>query len=93
MQAIVTKFLGPTNSRGSRIKATASAASITVSYDHRLNPEQNHDAACRALVAKLGWNTEYYGLAWSRGELPGGDGNCYVGREDDNVVMMERSGK
>jgi hypothetical protein len=88
MQAIVTKFLGPTNSRGSRIKATASGGSITVSYDHRLNPEQNHDAACRALVAKLGWNTKHYSAFWQRGGLPSEDGNCYVPREDGNTVFV-----
>jgi hypothetical protein len=40
-QAIVTKFLGPTDHRGSRIKATAEAGSITVSWDHGLGVEEN----------------------------------------------------
>ena len=39
-QAIVTKFLGPTNFRGSRIKASASAGAITVDYPHAINIEQ-----------------------------------------------------
>lgn len=29
-QAIVTKFLGPTNYRGSRVKATCQAGSVTI---------------------------------------------------------------
>ena len=32
-QAIVTKYLGPTKSRGSRVKATASAGSITLAWN------------------------------------------------------------
>jgi len=55
MQAIQTKYMGPTNTRGSRIKATAEAGSITVGYDHALSSEGNHNAAARALCEKLGW--------------------------------------
>lgn len=53
MQAIQTKFLGPTNTRGSRIKATCWLTSITVSWDHGANSEENHTAAIDALVYKL----------------------------------------
>ena len=55
MQSIETRFLGPTNSRGSRYKATAEAGSITVSADYRLGCEQNHERAARMLIDKLGW--------------------------------------
>jgi hypothetical protein len=54
-QAIVTKYLGATNFRGSRVKAMASAGSITLSWDHSLNSENNHTAAARALAVKYGW--------------------------------------
>ena len=37
MQAIETKYFGPSNVKGSRIKATAQAGSVTVGYDHALN--------------------------------------------------------
>lgn len=53
MQAIQTKFFGPTNTRGSRIKATCWLTSITVSYDHSANAEENHAAAIETLVSKL----------------------------------------
>ena len=53
-QAIVTKFLGPTNSRGARIVARAQAGKITVSWDHSLNVDANHTAAARALAEKMG---------------------------------------
>lgn len=55
MQAIQTRYFGPSNVRGSRIKATCAAGSITVGYDHALNSEKNHEAAAIALIAKLGW--------------------------------------
>ena len=53
MQAIQTKYFGPTNTRGSRIKATCWLTSITVSWAHSANREENHTAAIEALVCKL----------------------------------------
>lgn len=67
MQAIVTKYLGPTDSRGSRVKAMADAGAVILSWDDALDPDGNHDAACAALVGKLGWGT--YGR-WVGGTLP-----------------------
>jgi len=77
MQAIVTKFLGPTNVRGSRVKARADAGSLTVGWDHRLNPDANHRAAAEALVAKLGWGEDAYG-AIVGGSLPDNSGYAFV---------------
>ena len=53
MQAIITKFLGPTNTRGARIKAAAMRGSLTVSYDHSMDSEGNHVAAAKALKEKF----------------------------------------
>ncbi len=47
--AIVTKYLGPTNTLGSRVKATDGTNSVLLPYDHRLTPDGNHYAAARAL--------------------------------------------
>lgn len=70
MQTIKTKFLAPTNFRGSRYKATASSGmSVTLESDHRLNPEQNCVAAVVALLHKLGWTG-----VW----VVGGGGECAV---------------
>lgn len=55
MQAITTKFVKPTDFKGSRIKATAEAGSVTIGWDHALNSEGNHIAAAKALCVKLGW--------------------------------------
>lgn len=77
MQAITTRFLGPTNFRGSRVKATCQAGSLTVSWDHALDSEANHDVAARMLAEKLGWIAPHYGRLVGGG-LPDGRGNCYV---------------
>ena len=54
-QAIQVKYLGPTNYRGSRYKATAAAGSVTVSADDALSTEGNVIAAAQALCDKFGW--------------------------------------
>lgn len=67
-QAIVVKFIGPTNTRGSRYKATCQAGSVTVRADDRLSIEGNAEAACLALVFKFGWTRR----RWVGGGLPDG---------------------
>jgi len=61
MQVIQTKYLGPTNTKGSRIKAYTEAHSVTVSYDYALNSEDNHMAAAKVLKDKLRWNSKMIG--------------------------------
>jgi hypothetical protein len=53
MQAIITKFICPTNTRGSRYKAQCERGSLTVDADHALSAEENHRAVCDALCAKF----------------------------------------
>lgn len=81
-QAIVTKFLGPTNNRGSRVKASAFAGSIIVSWDYSKGVDDNHYAAALALALKLEWVTEYDLQKGNQhligGSLPGGHGNAYI---------------
>ena len=72
MQAIETKFLGPTNTKGARIKASVYAKSITVPYAYEA-VDRSHDEAARALITKLGW----WGV-WARGGKTDGTGNVYV---------------
>lgn len=85
MQAIETKYIGPTNFRGARIKASAEAGSVTIPWDHALSVEGNHDAACKALVRKWGW----FG-SWLRGASPSDKGNVYVclSRERNSAIRM-----
>ena len=51
--AITTRYLGPTNSRGSRIKVTAGDKSMTVPYDYALDAVPNHEAAACALAKSI----------------------------------------
>jgi hypothetical protein len=72
MQAIQTRYLGPTNTRGSRIKAWTAAGSITIPYPHELSGQACYRAAAEALALKLEWNTRFYGQLLG-GCLPNGD--------------------
>lgn len=72
-QAIVTRYAGPTNHRGSRIIVTSQAGRMTVPWDHALNADRNHAAACEAYAAKQGWD----GM-WSGAVLPDGRGYAWV---------------
>ena len=73
-QAIVTKYLGATDFRGARVKATAYAGSVTVSWDDALNVEANHSRAAEALATKWGWTGKWFG-----GSTPDDRGYCFVG--------------
>ena len=54
--AILTKYIGPTNVRGARVKAyTESGRSITLGWNHALNSEENHEGAAKALAKKMNW--------------------------------------
>ena len=74
MQAICTKFIGPSNTRGARIKAYCeSGLSATVPYDHSKSSQDAHFAAVIAFCAKYpnwGFAGEYRagaikgGYAW-----------------------------
>jgi hypothetical protein len=75
-QAIETKYLGATNTKGGRIKATAWAGSVTVPYDHALTVGGNHKAAADALIAKFVWAGTF-----AQGGNAKGDGYYFVNVE------------
>ena len=59
MIAIQTKYIGPTNTKGSRIKAwTHSGFNVTIPYPHQYSYETCHFQAVKALIKKhdLDWN-------------------------------------
>lgn len=86
-QAIVTKYLGPTNFKGSRIKASASAGSIVVNWDHDRDTDENYRAAAMALVKKFEWDKLTYKTKWVGGCLPCGS-YCFVdAKGDDNAKI------
>ncbi len=57
MVAIQTKYVGPTNFKGSRYKAftTRDRPTVTISAMDNLGSEENHEAAAIALCKKMGW--------------------------------------
>lgn len=85
-KAITTKYLGPTNHRGGRIKAKFDGGSITLPYDHALNAPDNHRAAAEALAQKDGkdWLRKGQGSFGTNGRvlhgggLPNGTGYAWV---------------
>lgn len=58
---IFTKYLGPTNTRGSRVKAWVRSLSggqnpyVVVPYMYGMSQEMNHDSAALELAEQLGW--------------------------------------
>jgi hypothetical protein len=73
-QAIQTKYLGPTDKRGSRVKAWAAAGSITLGWKNELNSDDNHYQAALTLQGKFDWS-KYNSLIG--GVLPNGE-YCFV---------------
>lgn len=77
LQAIVTRYKGPTNVRGSRLIVTAQCGRMIISWDHSLTTEDNHRAAAEAFAARWGWTDilrggalpDGHSYAWIRGAL------------------------
>lgn len=67
MQAIQTKYLPATNTRGYRTKATCAAGSVTVDNRSDSGIDANHKRAAVKLCRKLGWEGYLEG-----GTLPDG---------------------
>jgi len=64
MKTITTKYLGATNTRGSRISASDGDGNrIVTPYRSELGETENHEGAVKALCEKMGWH----------GTLQGGD--------------------
>ena len=70
MQAIKTRYRGPTNHRGSRIIASAQAGRLTVPWDYEHDVEENHRLAAIALCEKFAWA---WGPRWATGTLASGE--------------------
>ena len=81
MQAIQTKFLSATDTRGSCIKAKCARGSVTIPFPHELSGDDIHRAAVLALVTRFLDEDESKGIPretnfWNRsfvsGSLPDG---------------------
>jgi hypothetical protein len=80
VQAIVTKYLGQTNHKPSRMVAKAEFGRVVVPYDHVLTAQGNHAAAAKAYIQKMNWGS----LAnWRGGQIPDGS---YVWVHDTETI-------
>lgn len=81
MQTITTKYLGPTNTLPSRIKATnACGRSVTIPFGYDDRTIDEHIKAVKALCAVLNWKGRF---------IIGGtaDGYCAVFAEDESFEV------
>lgn len=87
MKAIRVKYLGPTNTKGSRLRASAEGGcSKTIPYPHELSGEACYAAAAVALCEKMNWGGSLIG-----GCLTGGDYVfCFAGGEEYRLVNVKR---
>jgi len=79
MQAITVKYLGPTNTQGSRFKAThpGKAKSVTLPRDYALSAAENEWQAAKALIIELGWDENV--SEWVRGTVNERGNAVFVG--------------
>lgn len=64
--AIGVKYIGPTNTKGSRLKAFVkdhkkSIHTIFIPWDYELERSENYSNAAKRLAEKLGWNGNLVG--------------------------------
>lgn len=80
MQTITTKYLGPTDTRGSRIKVSSYWGSKTYSYDHSASCP--HDAAferfMNEVVNEMSTKRRTEFKLAAKGGLPDGKGVAYI---------------
>lgn len=70
MKAILTRFHGPSNVKGSRISAQAEKGQrVTIPVDPALNIDANHMLAARVLRTKMGWSGKLIGGTLGSGDM------------------------
>jgi hypothetical protein len=84
-QAIETKYYGPTNHRGSRIKAYAQCGKVWVHYDHGLSTQENHASAAMAFLRQWEWEG-----SWVQGANAANTGYVFVQAERTQKGPMIR---
>ena len=61
MQAIRTRYLPPTDTKGARISATTSHKRVMIPFDQSLDTPKAHRKAAQALCDRLKWNYDLIG--------------------------------
>lgn len=73
MEAIKTRFLGPTDTKGARIKASWSKGSLTIPYPYEMGRQERHELAARMLFDR-DFSKDFGHVVFATGHLP--DGTC-----------------
>ena len=92
MQTISTQYYGPTDHRGSRVRAKASYGKTTYwhDWDYSLSNMENHREAAKQLMIKLNW--ESVSGSWIMGGTK--DGYIFVNNSETfyNIHFDETAG-
>lgn len=75
-QAIITRFLPPTNHRGARIVCSAQRGRVYHSWDHELDVDTNHIYAAHKTAVAWDWLPDGYRMVG--GGTPAGTGYAFV---------------
>ena len=73
MEAIKTRFLGPTNTKGARIKASWSKGTLTIPYPYESDRHHGHQQAARLLFSRDFSRDFGDNIVFATGHLPCGD--------------------
>lgn len=84
MSVIRTKYLGPTNTKGGRIKAMLASESITLPYDYDGSGMWNHEKTAYALARKLNLKGQW-GRVWDQSQS---DGFLFVCLDDADPCFI-----
>jgi len=89
MQTITVKYLGPTDTRGARFKAThpGSSKSVTLPYDYALSMAENEWRAAKELITELGWHENV--SQWVSGTINGRGDVVFVGLYQHEIRSIE----
>ena len=97
-QAIVTRYYGPGNVRGSRIRATCDRGSITISYPDDVSGADCHAVAVRALLAEFqredGTDRSWPSFdRWVCGGMPQSSKDAYVWVQLPDLYRLTFTGR
>lgn len=70
-QAILTRYLPPTNCRGAKVRAIAGAGALSFAWNHELDCDMNHKHAAFRYAQKKEWLVN--GIKLFGGMLPNED--------------------
>lgn len=84
-QTIKTRFIPPSNVKGSRVSARADAGRIILPWDHALSGDKNHAVAAAELATRLGWCGAWVG-GWIGGAA--GGGCSFINLDEMNAIAF-----